>query len=212
MKNRANLILILLLMSFSCSQAGLFTVKSKIVPLSYDYTLLGTFGIPSIVGNNLFFTPAIISANNAGFAGIDLKHSTLNVKAKALNGGTINTINISEKGGLVNKGNSTSVEPGVHLRVTDSYSPLSEAMDAITSSKPLAQQSHFLPTKNGQSTVGNDVSLFVGSSFNVIIKNILIAKKSVVLALASIPMTAIIWLFVTFLFSFLAYSKRFHYI
>ena len=225
MNNRSKpILLILLLTSFSSSQAGIVTVNGNSVSFSYDNTLLDLFGSPTIAGDQLFFTPTNFDANASGLTAFDLKYSTINIKVTALNGGEINTVNVNEKGTYISKGSSSYVDAGGQIIVTDSNSPLTEVTDNLTLSTPFAHQASFFPTQNWQASAASNVSIFGTSSVNVNIGNFLIAmtnafgelgfiqKSAVVLRITSVPLPTSVWLFGAALLVFLAYSKRIHYI
>jgi len=225
MNTLAKEMFLLLLMTFcSNTQANLVTVTGNKVSFTYESSLLDLFGMPTVAGDQLFFTPTAFVAKAYGEKAFDLKNSTINIKVTALNGGTIDGVNVTEKGDYIRKGSTSYISAGGQIRVTDLIAPLNEVTDALTPTLPFAQQSNFFPTQNWQATANAYVSAFGALSINVSIENILVAlsnvfgdvgfmeKKAVILSIISVPLPAAVWLFGITLLSLLAYSKRMHYI
>ncbi len=218
------MLLLLLMTFFSSTQANSVTVTGNKVSFTYESSLLGLFGTPTVAGDQLFFTPTAFVAKAYGEKAFDLKNSTINIKVTTLNGGTIDRVNVTEKGDYIRKGNTSYIDAGGQIRVTDLSAPLNEVTDALTPTLPFVQQSNFFPTQNWQATANAYVSAFGVPSINVSIENILVAlsnafddvgfieKKAVILSIISVPLPAAIWLFGITLLSLLAYSKRIHYI
>ncbi|MDO9164186.1 MAG: hypothetical protein Q8N35_07650 [Methylococcaceae bacterium] len=227
-----SIFLFILLTFFGDPQASIVTVNGTNVAFSYDDALLELFGAPTVAGDQLFFTPTAFTAKAIGTLGFDFKNSTINIKATALNGGTIDTVSLTERGDYISKGDSSYVEAGGQLRVTDLNAPLNEVTDAIILTAPVVKQSEFFPTRNWQASAEANVSSFGTSSVNITVENILIAlsnafteigfieKKGVILSVSAlpfdnitpVPLPASIWLFGTALFGVLGYSKRINFI
>jgi len=231
-KRTKSIFLFMLFAFFGNSQASIVTVNGTNVAFSYDDALLDLFGAPTVAGDQLFFTPTAFTAKALGTTGFDIKNSTINIRATALNGGTIDTVSLTERGDYISKGDSSYVEAGGQLRVTDLNVPLDEVTDAITLATPIGKQGTFLPTQNWQAFADANVAGFGTSSVNITIENILVAlsnafgelgfieKKAVVLGVSAlpfdnitpVPLPASIWLFGTALFGLLGYSKRINFI
>lgn len=216
--------LLLLLTFFGSSQANVVTINGTNVSFTYEDSLLGLLGTPTVTGDQLFFTPTAFSASATGLTSFDLQHSTINIGVSALNGGIINTVKLIEKGDYISKGGSSHVDAGGQIRVADTTAPLDEVTDFLTLSSPFAQQSNFFPTQNWQASASANALIFGTSKVNVTIENILVAlsnafgdlgfieKKAVVLGISSVPLPACVWLFGTVLLGFLAHCKRIHYV
>ena len=86
MNTLAKEMFLLLLMTFcSNTQANLVTVTGNKVSFTYESSLLDLFGMPTVAGDQLFFTPTAFVAKAYGEKAFDLKNSTINIKVTALN-------------------------------------------------------------------------------------------------------------------------------
>ncbi|MEQ1529221.1 MAG: hypothetical protein ABL925_07885 [Methylococcales bacterium] len=223
MSNLIKLLFISLSMLAGSAQATVVTQLGTTVSFSYDDSLLGLFGTPTVVGDQLSFSPNTWVAKATGSQSFDLKNYTANITITALNSGdSINTIALAEKGDYISKGSTSYVEVGGQIRVTDANAPLNEVKDSITPSAAFTQTASYFPTQNWAATADANVSAFATSSVNVTIENILIAlsdkfgdlgfieKKGVVLnaTVAAVPLPQAVWLFGAGLFGLLSVSKR----
>jgi hypothetical protein len=209
---------------FGNAQAAVMTTLSgSTVSYSFEESLLGLFGIPTLSGDNLFFTPQGFSAT--GNQIFDIKNATINIKVSALNGGTIGAIGLTEKGDYIMKGGTSGVELGGQLRVTDLSSLSTEVTDSIEADASFITGTTFFPTHSWTANAGVDFSSNNSSTVNITIENILLAfsgdfgdlgfieKKAVILGVSSIPFSQVplpasVWLFGSALIGFLLITSR----
>jgi hypothetical protein len=213
MNNLAKTVFLLFFCAFfGNSQASPVTLMGSSVSYTFDDALLGLFGAPTLGGDSLFFSP---TAFNATSAGVGFATETMNIKVDALNGGTINTINLTQGGDIV------KVRDGD----VDAFGSL-DVKDLGSGSLPVSSEIDFdgLGSSRGLWTGKADVdfSSFAASSINVSLFNLLFAfadngfasinMRSVLLGVsatpAEVPLPASVWLFGSALLGCFASYKR----
>jgi len=172
------------------------------VTYSFDDALLGLFGLPTLVGDSLFFTPTTFKAqSNSGSPALGFTSATMNIKVTPNNPAQwIDKVSLQEVGDYLLfdplNGSAKGVAVTGQIRVRD-LSTLAEMTDSIVAAGPLTSVG--LPTKNWSATAGADVDTWMARAVNVTVENLLIAyttaapslafieKKGVILNVSAIP-------------------------
>ena len=102
------------------AQAALVTVTGTNFDLTYDTTKLGLFGVPTLVGNTLFFSPNAFVAESLNGAGVVSQNSTVSgLVLTAKNGFQFGAFDLAEFGDYRLNGAASSVQVNGQLRAFD---------------------------------------------------------------------------------------------
>ena len=102
------------------ASAALQTLTGSNFDLIYDDTKLGLFGAPSLLGNNIFFTPNNFKAESLNGAGIATNNSTINgMQLIAKNGFQFGAIDLTEFGDYLMRDAESFVAVNGQLRAFD---------------------------------------------------------------------------------------------
>jgi hypothetical protein len=116
------------------TQAALVTINGANVSFTYDDTLLGLFGTPSVFGDGIFFTPTNFDAVSTNGDGQVIVNSTVNVDVTVLNPDAyvFDSFSLNEIGDYRLIGNDSSLDVGGQLRARDwTFNPFTEVNDFI---------------------------------------------------------------------------------
>lgn len=178
------------------------TMVGSTVTYSFDDALLGLFGMPTLVGDSLFFTPTTFKAEaNGSTSLLGFTAATMNIRVQANHPAQwIDTVRLTEVGDylLFDPLNVSVEEVNVNgqIRVRD-LNTLAEVTDSIVPTTPLTLVG--LPSKNWSATASADVGSWMAQAINVTVENLLIAyttaapslafieKKGVVLEVSAVP-------------------------
>ncbi len=160
------------------AQAAVVTLSGSTVDYTFNDSLLGLFGTPSITGNTLYFTPTTFSAQSSNGMGFTLTNSTLNIQVSAKPGYVFNGVGLKEHGDYLLLGGKTHVYVTGQLRVFSQSHPLAYLTDSITPTSPMNIKGY--PTHNWNAVAGINLteypSYFSNSPINVTIENLLTAN------------------------------------
>lgn len=177
------------------------TMVGSTVTYSFDDALLGLFGMPTLVGDSLFFTPTTFKAQ-ANAPALGFASETMNIKAMPNNPAHwIDTVSLNEVGDYLLFDplgvSMMGVAVNGQIRVRDLTNLVNEATDSIVATTPMNLMG--LPTKNWQASAGASVGSWMSKATNVTVENLLIAysttapslafieKKGVVLQVTAVP-------------------------
>lgn len=168
------------------ASAALQTIDGLHTTFTFDDSMLGLYGTPSVVGDTLFFTPTSFVASSSDGTGLGYKNATINVEIGAKAGYVLSGIDLSEAGDYllyqpVANGGALGVDLTGQIRVRD-LNNLAEVTSNIASSGPLTQVG--LPTHNWSADA--DTSFANASAVNLTIENILLAYTTSAPSLAFI--------------------------
>lgn len=131
------------------SHAALFTIEGINFDLTYDTTKLGLFGMPTLSGNSIFFTPASFAATSVGNPVLVAESDTVTgLIIKAKNGFQFASFDLVETGAYTLIGNATN-----QVGVTAELKAFNTSMANVT------QTTDFL-------TVNTDMTVFVPNLFS----------------------------------------------
>ena len=134
-------VFLLALASANASAANV-TLNGDKFTISYDTSVIGLFGTPSLIGSSLVFAPG----GSPGFAaqsenGIKVTNSTFSFMIMADPGYKLSSFNLFEGGDYMLIGNSSRVSVGGQLRVKPVN--LAAMTASVTPSVPLTTQTTF---------------------------------------------------------------------
>lgn len=172
------------------------------VTYSFDDALLGLFGLPTLIGDSLFFSPTSFKAESSnGNPALGFTSATMNIRVEANNPSQwLSNVSLQEAGDYLLfdplNGSAKGVEVTGQIRVRD-LNTLAETTDSIVSSSNLTLVG--LPTKNWSADASADIGAWQTDVANVTVENLLIAyttaapslafieKKAVVLEVSAVP-------------------------
>lgn len=160
------------------ASAAPVTLAGLNVDFTFDDALMGLFGMPSVAGNTLFFTPTGFDAQSAGGtgSGFDLAKQTVNVRVTARDGYRFSTLNLAERGDYLLLGTGASVDVGGQVRIFDTAAPAIERTASILPSAPLTITG--FPTHNWSAGAMVGVADWTSAkTLNVTLENILVASS-----------------------------------
>lgn len=131
----------MLLLGSGIASAASVTLVGTNVNFTFDDTLTGLFGTPSITGDTIFFTPVDSKAISANGNGTVLSASNLNMVITPNQGTTLSFIGLQERGDYSLNGGGSSVGIGGQIRAFDMANPI-----AVEDSSPIVTSSAL--TKN----------------------------------------------------------------
>ena len=130
----------LAIISASAVRADIVTITGSEFDVVYDTTKLGLFDTPSLVGNNLFFTPTAFDAQSLNGAGtVDTPSQASGIQLIAHTGYTFGNLSVAALGDYQMSGAGSSVNITGMLTASDDAraSTLTVANLAISASTPL---------------------------------------------------------------------------
>lgn len=122
------------------AQAAIQTLVGTNVTYQYDDALMGLFGLPSLSGDSLVFTPTNFKAQSNNGQGIVSTNATINVKIFANPGFSFPGVSVQESGDYYLIGSDAQVAIGGEIRAFDLLNPLptsSHIIDPIVATAAL---------------------------------------------------------------------------
>jgi hypothetical protein len=113
------------------ASAALQTISGTNFDVQYDDALLGLFGTPNLVGNNIFFVPPAFSAQSENGAGIATTTSFINLTLIAKQGFSFGALSLTERGDYRLNSPGSSVFVGGQLIAFDPTDLGSYSFDSI---------------------------------------------------------------------------------
>lgn len=176
-RQTAILTAVLGLLAAAPAQAAIVTLSGSTVNYTFNDSLLGLFGTPSISGNTLYFTPINFYAQSLNGAGYSLTRDTVNVQVSAKAGYTLDALNLQETGDYQLLGRKSNVNVGGQIRVFSLSQPLNQLTDSVTPTAPLNLKGS--STHDWTAVAGIDLtqhpSSYSASPINVTLENLLTA-------------------------------------
>jgi hypothetical protein len=204
MKLKPNLLILAMGAGLSMNVlAAPVTLVGSSVTYSFDDALLDLFGLPTLVGDSLFFTPSSFKAqSNSGSPALGFAASTMNINVSTNNPAQwLAKVSLDEVGDYLLfdplNGSAKGVAVTGQIRVRNLNNLAQEMTDSITPSTPLNLVG--TPSKNWSADASADVSAWMSNAANVTVENLLIAyttaapslafieKKGVVLQVTAVP-------------------------
>lgn len=209
----------LLVIAFSgSSNAALTTVDGLDVSFTYDDSMLGLFGTPTVSGDTLSFVPSNFSASREGVTGKVYTSDTFKVTITSLFGNTISKLALTELGDYTKEGPTANVIAKGTLTAAD----LTNGTSSITKFK--ADTVPFPHTTfegdpgiwqaNSNAAFTNSFSVeallhnTLGARSNSVDDIASISKTFVGLTVTTVPLPQVVWLFGAGLLGLLKVSKR----
>lgn len=164
------------------AQAAIQTLVGTNVTYQYDDALVGLFGLPTLAGDSLTFTPTNFKAVSNNGQGVVLASGTINVQIFANNGFTFPGVTVQESGDYHLIGSDAQVSVGGQIRAYDLLNPLptsSHITDPIVATAPLTTTTTINPygTTNWQAdAMVNLPTAWSAGGINLTIENILLAS------------------------------------
>ncbi|MHB8471611.1 MAG: PEP-CTERM sorting domain-containing protein [Gammaproteobacteria bacterium] len=109
----------MLLIGSSVAGASMITLNGTDVKFTYDDSLTGLFGAPSVSGNTLFFTPTAFNAISTKGEGTVITNSNMNILVTPKDGAKMSSVALQERGDYSLKGAGSSVDVAGQLRAFD---------------------------------------------------------------------------------------------
>ena len=126
----------MLLLGTGIASAASVTLVGTNVDFTFDDTLMGLFGTPTVTGNTIFFTPIEFKAISTNGEGTVLSTSNMNMVITPNQGMTLSSIGLQERGDYSLNGHSSSVGIGGQIRAFDIANPI-----AVEDSAPILTSS-----------------------------------------------------------------------
>lgn len=123
----------ILLLGSGVASASSITLVGTNVNYSFDDSLLGLFGAPTVTGNTLFFTPTNFRAISTNGIGTVLNTSNMNIVVTPNEGMTVSSLGLQERGDYSLNGGGSSVGVGGQIRAFDIANPLTVEESAFIS-------------------------------------------------------------------------------
>ena len=170
----------ILLLGSGVTSASTITLNGTDVMFTYDDTLTGLFGTPTVSGNTLFFTPAAFKAISTNGMGTVLTSSNMNVLVTPNAGVKLSSIGLQESGDYSLKGVGSTVDVGGELRAFDIGNPFTVQDTAfINTTSPLTSSDN--KYHNWTATANLDLSSAAWQKANAVnftIENVLEATTT----------------------------------
>lgn len=158
------------------AQAAFQTVVGTQFDLVYDDSLMGAFGTPTLVGNNIVFTPVDFKAESLNGQGDVTKNVTINLRLFARNGLSIGNLSLTERGDYRLRGALSEVSVDGQIRAFGFANPLNEVTSNLQVVAPLTIRDgalHNWTASAGVSLLNGPISINQSAGVNVTIENLL---------------------------------------
>lgn len=121
-------------------QAAPVTLDGASFSVTYDDALVGLFGMPTLSGNTLFFTPTSFKAISTNGAGVSLASQTSNfdILLKPSANLRLSSVDLSEGGDYLMMGQNSFVNALGQMRVRNNANPSMEIVSSIAPAAPLS--------------------------------------------------------------------------
>jgi hypothetical protein len=100
------------------------TLSSSTFSVTYDDSLLGAFGTPTLAGNTLFFSPTTYKTQSLNGTGTSTFSQTLNLTITPFSGFSLDSLSLDEKGDYILRGDSSAVSAGGTMHAENSLNAL----------------------------------------------------------------------------------------
>jgi len=219
---RNKFFLALIVIAFSGnSNADLITTNGNEVSFTYDDSLVGLLGTPTVSGDTLSFLPSNFSASREGVTGTVYTNSSFKVTITSLYGSTISNIALTELGDYTKEGPTANVIAKGTLTANDLTNGIASISKIKAATVPFPQTSFDGDTgtwqANANATFSNSYSVealihnTLGARSGSVDDIASINKTSVLLTattVSAVPLPQAVWLFGAGLLGLLNVSKR----
>ncbi len=125
----------MLLLGSGIASAANITLVGTDASFTFDDTLMGLFGTPTLTGNTIFFTPNDFNAISTNGSGTVLSSSSMNMIITPNQGTTLSSIGLQERGVYSLSGSGSSVGVGGQIRAFSMVNPIAvqDSMPILTS-------------------------------------------------------------------------------
>ena len=157
--------------------AASVTLSGSTVDFTFDDTLLGLFGQPTLSGDTLSFTPVDFQAESLNGAGYSLTNNTMNIEVSAHDGWSFSTVGLVERGDYLLLGGGSTADVAGQVRVYDVDQPLTDMTAGIAATAALDQTGP--GTHNWTADTSADLTAWEDTrTVNVTVQNLLLASTS----------------------------------
>jgi len=157
--------------------AASVTLTGSTVDFSFDDTLLGLFGQPTVTGNSIYFTPIDFTAESMNGAGFDLTKQTINITVSAHEGYDFSSLALTERGDYLRVGKRAKLAVSGQIRIFDTQTPLSELTSNILPDGRFRKTNDFISKNWSASATADLADMSSASMINVTLENILVARS-----------------------------------
>jgi hypothetical protein len=159
------------------ASAASVTLSGHTVDFSFDDSLLGLFGQPTVAGDSIYFTPINFTAESMNGDGFDLTKQTINIKVTAHDGWDFSSLDLTERGDYLRVGGAKLAVTG-QIRAFDSMNPMNEATASILNDEKKFKRTHDFVSRNWSAGATADLAgMRAASMINVTLENILVANS-----------------------------------
>lgn len=177
--------------------AALYLPAANAIPLQlsgttvdyfFDDALLSLFGMPSLIGDSLYFTPVEFDVSSLNGSGYALANATVNIKIIPKAGFDLDGLSVTEQGDYLLLGSGPSgVDVTGQLRVFSLASPATLATTSLAPVAPLTTTGVPSVDWTAISSLGLDNPGWLeGDGINLTIENLLLAYTTAPASLAFI--------------------------
>lgn len=170
--NARNTFLALAVAALGSTSAQAAWLDGDTVKVWYDDTLSTAFGVPSIAGDVVFFTPTQFKALSLDGLASDLESATFNLRFYAKDGYQFTGFDAREEGDYWLLGDGSSVKVAGQVRGFDLNAPAANSASAWAVS-PLATRD----TDSTQNWTANASLSFSGVAYSLSVQNLLLARS-----------------------------------
>lgn len=223
----------LLFLGTTVASASMITLNGTDVTFTYDDTLTGLFGTPTVSGNSLFFTPTTFQAISTNGAGTQLTNANMNVLVTPHTNVTLTKADVQERGDYSLNGTDSAVSAAGALRAFDTKHPFTVSDSSlITTSAPTTTNDNMFHDWTANASLDFSSSDWQKAGpINFTLENVLEATTSASISKAfidkkfagiqlgvtgsgvvppteTVPVPAALWLFGSGLIGLVAVSRR----
>jgi hypothetical protein len=161
----------------SVASAASVTLSGNTVDFSFDDSLLGLFGQPTVAGDSIYFTPINFTAESMNGDGYDLARQTINITVTAHDGWDFSSLDLTERGDYLRVAGAKLAVSG-QIRVFDSQNPLNEVTANILTEDKKFHRTHDFISRNWEAGATADLAgMSTAGMINVTLENILVANS-----------------------------------
>jgi hypothetical protein len=153
------------------------TVSGTDFDFTYDDSLVGLFGQPTVSGDTLYFTPTDFKAQSANGSGYTVASGTVNIVVTAHSGQSFGNVSLAERGDYLLLGSGSSVDVTGQVRAFDTSMPLNDLTASVTPTSPLTMTG--TPAQNWNANASLNVASWSSATkLNITLENLLLASTS----------------------------------
>lgn len=174
-----------ILLAAQAAAAAPATLAGLNVDFTYDDALVGLFGMPSVTGNSIFFTPTQFDVSSANGAGYALTNGTINVQVKPRTGFDLARLDFVARGDYLRLGSGPETVVSGQIRAFSLADPNQFSTDPIQAGGALTLSGY--QTNNWQANAAIDLDASnwkAGQAINLTIESLLLANTSLSSSLA----------------------------